>query len=206
MLVGMVVPTIVAVMEAMTDADTLARVHRLSAGVTTYKMAATGNHYYPGQQYPERIEGEGSATYQAASAYLARCLFTDDASGTFPVDNYAGYTEGILDDGAGSETGVPYSILDAHSQTMAIVYYVAKKGAAGSPNQFNPEHNEKYTKGNVAQNSNAGGAVQMMDIREYVKGGRDVQADDTHGDGEFVITAPDGKTRKYFEGKLRNFE
>jgi prepilin-type N-terminal cleavage/methylation domain-containing protein len=206
LLVGMVVPTIQAVMEGMTAANTLARIQGLSAGTTTYKMSATGNRYFPGQQYPDKIEGSGKYR-QAASAYLARCLFSDDANGTFPVDNYGGYTEGILDDSTGEETDVPYSILDTHSRTMAIVYYVSQKGAAGSVNQFKPDHNERYTKDNVAEIQDEGGSSRVMDIREFVKGGRDEQGTYIiHRDGEFVLTAADGKTRKYFEGKLKNFD
>jgi prepilin-type N-terminal cleavage/methylation domain-containing protein len=213
LLVSMVVPTITAILESLTDAKTLARIRALSAGAQMYKIGATGNRYFPGQQYPEKIETTGSEAYRAASSYLARCLFSKPdpnnvGKDLFPVDNYAGYDEGLLDDAEGTDSNVPYTILDAHSRTMAIVYYVGGKDMEGTLAQFKPEHNLKYTENNEAEGSTGEGQVTgKLTIREYVKGAQDEAGQQIiYRDGSFVLHAADGKTRLYFAGTLRNWE
>jgi len=220
LLVSMVVPTIGAILETITDAQTLARIKALSAGVTMYKVSGTGNRFFPGQQYPEFIEG-GNDKYnsnQAAGAFLARCLFSkpdpnDPGEDLFPVDNYAPYEEGLLDppETAGGEEGrdtpVAWSILDAHSQSMAIVYYPASKNMEGTLSQFKPEHNLKYTEGNTSLGEGGSGpGNDETNIQDYVDGGDHDGQRLVHRDGEFVLHAPHGKNRVYFEGTLRNWE
>jgi prepilin-type N-terminal cleavage/methylation domain-containing protein len=220
LLVSMVVPTIGAILEMLTNARTLARIKNLSAGVTTYTVSGTGNRFFPGQQYPEFIEG-GNDKYnstRAASAFLARCLFSkpdpnDPDEDLFPVDNYAPYDDELLDPPEtaggkeGRDTPVAWSILDAHSQPMAIVYYPASKNMEGTLSQFEPEHNLRYTEGNTSLGEGGSGSGNDdTTIQDYVDGGDYEGQRLVHRDGEFVLHAAHGKSRLYFEGTLRNWE
>jgi len=204
LLITMVVPTIGSIMKAMTTASTQARIASLTAGARAYKLGETGNRYYPAQD-PDgvgAIEGSGSDYGQAASAYLAKCLFSD-AEGTFPppVDRWAPYEVGMLDDAEGTDTDVPYTILDTHSHTLAIVYYVSRKGETGA-SQFVAADNLKYTRNNV--NLETGGSHDEK-FYDYVAPGETEETRMVHMDGEFVIHAADAETRWYFEGKLKNW-
>ena len=209
LLITMVVPTIGSIMKAITTASTQARIASLTAGARAYKMGATGNRFYPGQDDPKGLfETSGNYQYKA-SAYLAKCLFSD-ADGKFPppVDRWAPYEVGMLDDDEGSVTaeqtegeGVPYSILDTHSHTLAIVYYVSRKRKSGA-DQFVAADNLEYTKNNV--NIQSGGNHDER-FKNYVAPGETEETRMVHMDGEFVIHAADPETRYYFEGKLKNW-
>lgn len=205
LLITMVVPTISSIMKAIDTAATQARISSLTAGARSYKMGETGNRFFPGQDpaiMKNTVERSGSPYFQAASAYLARCLFSD-AEGTFPppVDRWAPYEVGMLDDAEGTETEVPYTILDTHSHTLAIVYYVSRKGGSGAA-QFVASDNSRYTSENV--NPQTTGSHEQK-FRDYVAPGDTELSRMVHMDGEFVIHAADPETRWYFEGKLKNW-
>ncbi len=105
---------------------TLTRVCSLDNAASIFKMSATGNRYYPGQDDEglKALTGGKSSMYpncqSAGSALLARALFTDP-NGAFPVSAYGKLEDGLLDTSSNPVTGVPYSILDVDSETMAIL-------------------------------------------------------------------------------------
>jgi prepilin-type N-terminal cleavage/methylation domain-containing protein len=206
LLITMVVPTIGSIMKAMTTASTQVRIASLTAGARAYKMGETGNRFYPGQDDPKGLFETGSALSgnykEKASAYLAKCLFSD-ADGKFPppVDRWAPYEVGMLDDADGTDTDVPYTILDTHSHTLAIVYYVSRKRKSGA-DQFVVTDNKEYTENNVDMES---GVNHDEKFRNYVAPGETEESVMVHMDGEFVIHAADPETRYYFEGKLKNW-
>ena len=202
LLITMVVPTIGSIMKAMTTASTQVRIASLTDGARAYKMGATGNRFYPGQDDPKGLfETSGEYQYKA-SAYLARCLFSD-AGGRFPppVDRWAPYEVGMLDDADGTDTDVAYTILDTHSHTLAIVYYVSRKGETGA-SQFVATDNTAYTENNVDIDS---GGNHDEKFSDYVAPGDTEESVMVHMDGDFVIHAADPETRYYFEGKLKNW-
>ena len=222
LLVGMVVPTVQAILDTLGTAKTLARIDTLANGVSIFKMEGTKNKWYPGQDPDgvKAIEGGfnikvGNSTKSivgnAASAYLARALFTD-ANGDFPVGNYAPFEAEMLDDEEGSlteieyEQPVPYTILDTHAQPMAIVYYVSRKNRKGKLSQFRIDDNRAYTdEEHVGQATNADGQTVDANIQVLVDGGKSPSGDQLiHMDGGFVIHAA-GKERKYFTGRLKNW-
>ena len=194
LLVGMVVPTIQSVLEAMTAASTLTRIKTLSAGVHGWKMSESGNKYFPGQKNATETFGEG--TYAGnASSFLASCLFGDyedlDPSGRPkfppPVDAYATYEAGMLDANQESKaiTGVPNCILDTHSDTMPILYFVSRVGGSGKT-QFVDNDNRVIYKAGFPR-------YESRTIDKFVdRGGGMIWMD-----GEFVLTAG-GKEREYF--------
>jgi prepilin-type N-terminal cleavage/methylation domain-containing protein len=200
LLVGMVVPTIRAVLENSQRMKMLVRVHSLDTGARTYKMSGTGNRYYPGQD-TEGISGlEGNSSkypncQNAGSALLAQCLFTDP-NGRFPVSAYGTYEDDLLDTSEDPITGVPYSILDADSETMAVLYYPSRIGEKGSTTQYRASDNSKYTdaSGGVDQVADAPTGSGKMNIQMYVQQTTSLPIS---MDGEFVITAA-GSDRLYF--------
>jgi prepilin-type N-terminal cleavage/methylation domain-containing protein len=133
LLVGMVVPTIQSVLEALYAARTLARIDNLANGAKMYKIEGTGNKYFPAQQYAKAILVDGTSigaaggggdtgkakagTYKnAGGAFLARCLFAKpDPNSTgatalpdlFPVGNWAVLDTDMLDppEAVGSDVG-----------------------------------------------------------------------------------------------------
>lgn len=192
LLVSMVVPTIRAVLENNQRMKMLVRVQSLDAGATVYKMSATGNRYYPGQDAEGlgALTGGNSSRYpncaNAGSALLARCLFTDP-NGAFPVSAYGTLDEGLLDTTDDPITDVPRSILDSASETMAILYYPSRMSEKGSREQYKVANNSKYTAPSgrpapVAKNQ--GGAV--ITIQTYVQSSTNMPV---RMDGEFVISA-----------------
>jgi len=201
LLVGMVVPTIQSVLEAMTAARTLARIKTLSSGIHGWKMQETGNKFFPGQQDPTAMSRDYPGK---ASAFLARQLFGDyqekGRDGKYPkfpppVDGYVSYEPGMLDTANGDDTGEPYTILDCHSDTMAILYYVSRRNASGKA-QYVPGDNSFYTDqatGEGVEEDNP------MDIQDWVGGGEG-NNESKYGvkmDGQFILTAA-GKDRLYF--------
>ena len=202
LLVGMVVPTIRSVIQAQADVVTKARITNLDNAAKMYKMAETGNRYFPGQQYlPEQIEGK----YQGrASVFLARCLFTDWKSNRdpkpFPISGYAQYDAEMLDDPEGTETGEPYTILDRPANPMAILYFVSKAKSdaslKGEPEQFDQSHNTRYY--DAGENVDANSSV--VKFADY-GGDDDGGGQDTvvRNDGSFLLIAP-GRDRLYFNG------
>jgi len=206
LLVGMVVPTIRAVLENSQRMKMLVRVQSLDAGARTYKMSGTGNRYYPGQDTEGRNALGGSSSkypncQNAGSALLARCLFTDP-NGRFPVSAYGTYEEDLLDTSQDPITDVPYSILDADSETMAILYYPSRIGEKGSTSQYQASDNSKYTNDSggivqVAPNTSGSGT---MNIQTYVQ---QSTSEPIKMDGEFVITAA-GSDRLYFSTTATN--
>jgi len=187
----------------------LVRVQSLDNAATIYKMSATGNRFYPGQDANGvgALTGEGnSAIYpncqNAGSALLARCLFTDP-NGEFPVSAYGTLGEGMLDSAQNPVTGVPYSILDLASKPMAILYYPARTSGKGMASQFVIADNARYTApaGEVAPVALTQGG-SPMNIQTYVQS---PSADSVHRDGEFIITAA-GTDRLYFStSSVNNF-
>ena len=208
LLIGMVVPTMQAVIVHTTNLKTKTRITSLSDMANMFKLEETGNRYYPGQEKLE-FTRSSSPYYQAASALLAKSLFSD-SQGVFPppTDRWCAYQKDMLDDDQGTESGVPYTILDPHSDTMAIVYYVSRKGAKGNLSQFVQADNHQYTNGHEAisteDDPETGEAIYTRkgNVRDYVRGGGDY----IHMDGGIVIHAADGETRRYFTGQLKNWK
>lgn len=122
LLVGMVVPTISSVLDALYAARTLSRIDNLANGARMYKVEGSGNKYFPAQQYAKNILETGStigtggslangraapASYtNAGSALLGRILFTKtDPNATnsnalpdlFPVGNWSVLDTDMLD-------------------------------------------------------------------------------------------------------------
>ncbi len=200
LMVGMVVPTIRAVLENNQRMRMLVRIQSLDTGARTYKMSHTGNRYFPGQDTTGLgALGGNSSKYpkcqNAGSALLARCLFTDP-NGRFPVSAYGTLEEDLLDTSEDPITDVPYSILDADSETMAVLYYPSRIGEQGSKTQYYDSDNSKYTNPSsgidqVAENPSGSG---NMNIQIYVQ---QSTSEPIHMDGEFVITAA-GSDRLYF--------
>lgn len=210
LLVGMVVPTIRAIIEATNKAKLTARVQTLSAGCGTYKMSATGNKYYPGQD-PTHLQWLDNGAYSGAgSALLARCLFwrfdgNDPYNlnlGQFPVEAYAPYNPDML----GEVEGVGSTLIDFDSEPMAILYYPSRIGMKGDVNQYFPKDNQKYTKtANVAVNESTN---TPYDIRTYAQGasggGSSYSKPKVTNDGTYIITAA-GSNRLYFgQGAVLN--
>ena len=197
LLVGMVVPTISSVLEAMAAARTLARIRTLSAGIHGWKMQEAGNKYFPGQGPKELLVLTGDYRGKA-SAFLARRLFGDyekvDSRGNPefppPVDGYVSYEPGMLDNANGDETNAPYTIIDCHADTMAILYYVSRKDSIGSA-QYVHADNASYTDGFCAEGDNG-----TLTIQTFVA----PPGQTKYGvlmDGQFILAAA-GKDRKYF--------
>jgi len=124
----------------------LVRVHSIDTGAMTYKMLATGNRYYPGQDTESMgalINGTSPEKYpncqNAGSALLARFLFTD-SNGTFPVSAYGT----LADDTLGTVAGVPNTIVDFRDPPMAILYFPARTDAKTGAMRFVIADNARY--------------------------------------------------------------
>ncbi len=203
LLLGMIVPTIRAVLDSNQRMKMLVRVQSLSTGARTYKMSATGNRYYPGQDSAGRSALENGTSSEnfpggcrnAGSALLARCLFTDP-NGRFPVSAYGTLEEDLLDTGEDPITDVPYSILDTDGETMAVLYYPSRIGKKGNTTQYETSDNSKYTNpsGGIDQVAEASEGGAKMDIQAYVQ---ESTTSPIKMDGEFVITSA-GTDRLYF--------
>ncbi len=159
----------------------LVRVQSISTGASVYKMSATGNRYYPGQDSESvgaLIRGTSPEKYpncqNAGSALLARCLFTDP-NGTFPVAAY-----GMLDDDMlGTVAGVPNTIIDFRDPPMAILYFPARLGSE-----------KPFVVGDNARYLNADNCPQ--DANKVLAGWS------VPGGGGYLIVAA-GRSGKYFE-------
>jgi prepilin-type N-terminal cleavage/methylation domain-containing protein len=201
LLVGMVVPTIKAVLENSQRMKLLARIGSLDNGAIQYKMSATGNRYYPGQD-PEALAALTSGTntsgkypncLNAGSVLLARCLFTDP-NGLFPTSSYGQYEKDMLGTVVVGATSVPNSIIDNGSVLMAILYYPSRLGYAGVKEQYAIADNSKYV---TAANSATDGGGQIT-IQSYVKPAGTTTTSVIRQDGLFVITAAGTTDRLYF--------
>ncbi len=198
LLVGMVIPTLRAVLENKNRMVMLARIYSLDNGAVTYKMSATGNRYYPGQDADGlgALTGSSSSRYpncqSAGSALLARALFTDP-NGAFPVGTMYGKLEdGLLDSSSDPVTGVPYSILDVDSETMAILYYPSRIGMQGNKAQYVIADNTKYT-------SPSGLPSQVADSETILTVVQSSVQEPVRADGEFIISAAGISSRLYFD-------
>jgi predicted RNase H-like HicB family nuclease len=122
------------------------RVLSLSSGADIYKMSATANRYYPGQD-PESmgalISGTSPEKYpncqNAGSALLARCLFTDP-NGMFPASNFGQFDRSML----GTVAGVPNTLIDNRNPPMAILYFPARKDPKTGAMRFFAADNARY--------------------------------------------------------------
>jgi len=176
LLVGLIVPTLKAILETMVRVQTKVRIENLANGAYSYKMDATDNRYFPGQQYYTVIQ-----TSKMASGYLAACLFTD-ANGVFPVSAYGAYE----DDMRARIGGDPNAIADTYSDRMAILYFPAKKEETNPVNQFLSGAASASVNGAYITADNVGTSNYLVDA-DSVKSRKD----------EFVLMAA-GKDRKYF--------
>jgi len=208
LLVGMVVPTIRAVLENKHRMEMLVRVQSLDNAATTYKMSATGNRYYPGQD----AEGLGALTgnssrypgcTNAGSALLARCLFTD-ANNAFPVSAYGTLQEGKLDTTDDPISGVARSILDTDSDPMAVLYYPSRSYDKGLSKQYVIADNSEYVTTSNSALAEGSSAITIQTHVQY-QGETGQSTGLIHRDGEFVITAA-GTDRLYFStSSVNNF-
>ena len=211
LLVGMVVPTIQAVMSTQVDVKTLARSFALNTGVSQYKMNGTGNRYFPGQGPTDRSASAerslGSDYSNAASAYLAWCLFSkpdpnatvdDETTRLFPRDNWAPYEAGMLDLNK-TYYDVKNTILDTYAQPMALVYYPSAMDASrkGLKTQFLIDDNKTYTIADRCAKNESGTVLNIQTWPAIV--GPPVRMD-----GEYILHAA-GKERLYFTGRLTNW-
>ena len=218
LLVGMVVPTIKAVLENKQKMQLQVRIRSLDDACNIYKMSATGNRYYPGQDTEGigALGSTGSANYpncqNAGSALLARCLFTmidpnDPAKKLFPVSSYGQLEKDMLGTvTVGSNTIANSSIIDYASETMAILYYPSRLGSKGQTTQYVVSDNSKYVTGatNTAMNTTTN---TLWTIQTYVQGSTGTTGATTivRQDGLFVITAA-GTDRLYFSSSsVSNF-
>ena len=202
LLVGMVVPTIKAVLENKARMQLLARIGSLDNGCIQYKMSYTGNRYYPGQD-PEALAALTSGTntsgrypncLNAGSVLLARCLFTDP-NNLFPTSSYGQYEKDMLGTVVVGATSVPNSIIDNGSVLMAILYYPSRVGYAGVKEQYVIADNSKYV---IAANSATDSSGQIT-IQTYVKPlTSTTNVTPIRQDTLFVITAAGTTDRLYF--------
>jgi len=122
------------------------RLFSLADGANIYKLAGTGNRYYPGQD-PEGIgaleRGASPEKYpncqNAGSALLARYLFTDP-NGVFPVSWYGQFEKDML----GTVAGVPNTLIDNHDPPMAILYFPARLDKRTGKMRFVLADNARY--------------------------------------------------------------
>jgi hypothetical protein len=122
------------------------RIRSLDDGATIYKLSATGNKYYPGQD-PEGIgaleTGASPEKYpncqNAGSALLARYLFTDP-NGVFPVSWYGQFEKDML----GTVAGVPGTLVDFRDPPMAILYFPARLDKRTGKERFVLADNARY--------------------------------------------------------------
>jgi len=191
LLVGMVVPTITAILKGVKQTRVDVRIQALENGCGSYKMSGTGNRYFPGQD-PTHLNWLSSGTYaNAGSALLARCLFWkpdgnypyDTSRGEFPVSQYGTYAEDML----GKVNNVSNTIIDFDSEPMAILYYPARIGMQGDVYQFKAEDNTKYT-----DSTNVASSSSITTYAQSSSGGV------IKNDGMYIITAA-GSNRLYFD-------
>jgi len=210
LLVGMVVPTIKAVLDNSQRMKLLVRISSLDNGCNQYKMSGTGNRYYPGQDAAglAALGGTGSPVYpagsctNAGSALLARCLFSRvDPNNSniiqFPVSNYGNYGTDMLDSTINPITGVSRSIIDYANETMAILYYPSRLASKGVKEQYVIADNSKYV---TATNSAKDSLNAQITIQSYVMTTTSSGSTGTsivRQDGMFVISAA-GTDRLYF--------
>lgn len=204
LLVGMIVPTLRSIYVALHKAATRVRIQNLDAGANQYRMLVTGNKYFPGQDYvnlsfPTKFPLKDMGTLKAnpgkpikgGSDLLAWCLFTDP-NGLFPTSAYGKYEEDMLDDPAGTYSGVPFTVLDTYPDKMPILYYVARKGVAGA-SQYVKDDNKVYL---TADNHK----IDANSWTSFVGGTI------PYNSGQFLLIAP-GKNRKYMdEDDIKNWK
>jgi prepilin-type N-terminal cleavage/methylation domain-containing protein len=202
LLVGMVVPTIKAVLDQKQQMQLAVRIRSLSAGCDIYKMSATGNRYYPGQDATQLAWLSGTTYAGAGSALLARCLFwipdnnspNDLTKGQFPVSNYGQLEKDILGTVTVGSNTVANSIIDYANETMAILYYPSRLGQKGVVAQYVVADNSKYV-------TLANSAPSTTILTQVLKQPSPVVV---YQDGLFVISAA-GTNRLYFSSPVDNF-
>jgi prepilin-type N-terminal cleavage/methylation domain-containing protein len=214
LLVGMVVPTIKAVLENKQQMQMQVRIRSLDDGCNIYKMSATGNRYYPGQDAEGIgvLGGTANNSYpdcqNAGSALLARCLFSmvdpnDSTKILFPVSNYGQLERDMLDAAKDPVTGVTRSILDNAGETMAILYYPARLADKGKNEQYVAADNSRYTApaGKTAPVAMDGATAKTI-LTHSLKSSSPLVV---YQDGMFIITAA-GAKRLYFDtDSVKNF-
>ncbi len=208
LLVGMVVPTIKAVLENKLKMQLAVRIRALDDGCNIYKMSATGNRYYPGQDATQ-LTWLSSGTYaNAGSALLARCLFwipdgnspNDLTKGQFPVSNYGQLEKDILGTVTVGSNTVANSIIDYSNETMAIVYYPSHLGQKGVVAQYWVADNSKYVIPGSPPTGNSAPSATIL--TQVLKQSSPVVV--VYQDGLFVISAA-GTDRLYFSSPVDNF-
>ena len=121
LLMGILVPTISAVLKVTHSARTSARITDLADGAEMYK---TDTDYYPGQFSANGDISADIEHFGNGSALLANALFTD-VEDNFPAARYAEYKDRDLLPGSGA-----ISDRVGH-KTMAILYFPARLGQGG---------------------------------------------------------------------------
>ena len=153
------------------------RIVSLACGAQMWKLDETNNRYYPGQKDPNVFDG-------AASAYLARCLLSDpNGELSIACDRWAVYRNGAFDED-GSETGVPYTPMDMHYDSMPILYFVSRKESKGAVEQFVEADCRRYL---TPEN------VSPAGLHGFLRS----QAPDIPMDGRFLLISA-GPDRIYF--------
>jgi len=203
MLVGILMPTISAVMNLAELANTKTRVTALNAGAYMFKNDTT---FFPGQQYPGELMGTDTpdaARSSTGSQWLARALFTakvgryiaNSDEDDFPQDPYANYKADMLYDWTprqGQSGSIRRdTIRDTFAKPLPICYYVSRPGKAGSVNQFVAGDNSDYLSGEfTAKAGSPPQPVKLEDVIEHPTLGGPLK------DGEFILIAA-GSDRLY---------
>ncbi|HAU36429.1 MAG TPA: hypothetical protein DCX07_01765 [Phycisphaerales bacterium] len=185
LLVGILVPTVRAVIQAASAANTNATIQSLSGGIQQYYTE--NNNVYPGQNVP--------STFVYGSHWLMRAMFTRKGATSvnysaapaadFPLDAYVPIKAGLIRDNTGTNYSSAF-LGDGYPSPMAICYYPARLGVSGL-GQFVEGDNSTHTTGNT------GGTFS-----DFIKDTRlDTGGNTPYRSGQYLLIAP-GSDRKYF--------
>jgi len=186
LLVGILVPTVRAVIQAASAANTNATIQSLSGGIQQYYTE--NNNVYPGQNVP--------SSFVYGSHWLMRAMFTRKGATSvnysaapaadFPLDAYVPIKAGLIQR---STSGTDYSnawLGDGYPSPMAICYYPARLGGSGL-SQYTENDNTTHTSGKT------GGTFS-----DFIKDTRlDTGGNTPYRSGQYLLIAP-GSDRKYF--------
>lgn len=129
LLVGILVPTISAVLKITDSAACKTRINALATGCSAYK---TQMGAYPGQR---NLNADGSlpsftgSNFETGSQWLAATMFVYGSTNA-PISGYVTLAPDMLDIG-GVITQRNNAILDAFAKPMALLYYVSRPGKTG---------------------------------------------------------------------------
>ncbi len=157
LLVGILVPVVAMAVRKAENARAQARVTELGTACYMYYNQDGKEQYYPGQQYPQHLDGTDPhhATHFTGSLCLAFAFFYDENLAAFGSSKYASLESSEEDipsfptdrgTGAGSIPGIARGISDRTSRPMAILYFPARLGVANDHyrDQYKYDDNSVY--------------------------------------------------------------